>query len=151
VIPLLLISACLVGLNSRYDGTSKCYEQARQLVLEGKAIPVCPEQLGGLPTPRPPAEIQRLDGDAVLRGMAKVLTKAGHDVTDSFVRGALETLKLARLAGVTQAILKDGSPSCGSRLIYDGTFSGTKKPGKGVTAALLASSGILVLTEYDGF
>jgi uncharacterized protein YbbK (DUF523 family) len=149
VMPLMLISACLVGIKCRYDGKSQCNKLACKLVQEGRAIPVCPEQLGGLSTPRVPCEIKGTDGKAVLQGLAKVVSKDGEDVTNSFVLGAMETLKLADLTGIKQAILKDNSPSCGSRMIHDGSFTGSKKPGMGVTAALLEGKGILILTERD--
>ncbi len=113
---------------------------------KGKAIPVCPEQLGGLATPRPTAEISGGTGADVLEGRAEVRTSSGADVTDNFTRGAREALSIAKAAGAREAILKAKSPSCGCGLIYDGTFSGRLVEGNGVTAELLIRNGIIVKT-----
>jgi len=139
-----VISACLVGCHCRYDGETKVVEEYQAMVKRGEAVFVCPEQLGGLSTPRPPARIHGGSGEDVLDGRAKVLTHDGTDVTAEFVRGAEEALDMARLVGATEAILKERSPSCGSALIYGdhGPF-----PGNGVTAALLKRHGIQVLSE----
>ena len=110
---------------------------------------VCPEQLGGLPTPRDPSEIIRLDGNAVIEGKTSVINNKRLDVTKKFKQGAMETLKIADLYGCKKAILKEGSPSCGSSLIYDGTFTGKKVSGVGVTTALLRQNGIEVISEKD--
>ena len=110
---------------------------------------VCPEEDGGLGTPRPAAEIQGGDGSDVLEGRARVVTKAGVDVTEEYVVGARIALDRARSAGATTAILKARSPSCGKGCIYDGTFTRTAQDGDGVTAALLAQHGIQVTTEED--
>ena len=110
-----------------------------QWVAEGKALPVCPEQLGGLPTPRQPSEIR--DG--------RIYRKDGTDVTAEFMRGAEEGLKLAKMVGAKKAVLKAKSPSCGSNQIYDGSFSGTLVPGDGVMTALFKANGIQVMTEED--
>lgn len=134
-----IVSACLCGIKSRWDGDSRPCDRVISLVKQGKAIPVCPEQLGGLSTPRPPAE---------QRGK-KVITKEGRDVTEEFRRGAKEALKIALLAGCKVAILKSKSPSCGSGRIYDGSFSGTLIEGNGVFTELLKSKGIKVLTEEE--
>jgi uncharacterized protein YbbK (DUF523 family) len=120
-----------------------------ELVREGRAILVCPEQLGGLPTPRPEAEIAGGGGEDVLRGVTRVLDVHGNDVTANYLRGARESLKAARLAGSTRAILKARSPSCGKDRVYDGSFSGTLREGTGVTAALFRREGIEVLSEED--
>lgn len=133
-----MVSACLAGFACRYDGQTKEDERIVQLVNEGRAIAVCPEQLGGLTTPRPPAEIRQEDG--------AVLTAEGSDVTEAFARGARETLRICRLYGLERAILKARSPSCGRGVVYDGTFTGTLTHGDGVTGALLAANGILVET-----
>lgn len=135
----IIVSACLAGLNCRYDGAAKPCEKVMALVAEGRAVPVCPEQLGGLPTPRQSSE--RVD--------ERVLRKDGADVTAEFMRGAEESLKLAKMIGATEAILKAKSPSCGSNLIYDGTFSGTLIPGDGVFAAMCKANGIAVKTEEE--
>ena len=135
----ILVSACLLGLRCRYDGNEKTDARVLALLKRRALVPVCPEQLGGLPTPRPPSE--RL-GD-------RVLAKDGADVTDAFRRGAEETLRLIRALGCREAVLKARSPSCGCGTIYDGTFSGRVVPGDGVTAALLVENGVRVLTEED--
>ena len=142
---MILVSACLAGYPCRYDGTEKTDENVVAMVRNREAIPVCPELLGGLSTPRIPSEMD-LDGASVLLGKGKVLTEDGTDITQSFLKGAFETLKLCRLYGVERAVLKANSPSCGCGSIYDGTFSGNTKPGDGVTTALLKINGIPVKT-----
>jgi uncharacterized protein YbbK (DUF523 family) len=144
---LKLVSACLMGVPCRFDGRHNRIPEVQQLVMEGKAIPVCPEQMGGLSTPRLPAEIVGGDGDDVLDGTAKVINSQGEDVTMAFIRGAEEALRIAKTVGATEAILKERSPSCGSCMIYDGTFQGVKQAGQGVTAALLRRNGIEVESE----
>jgi uncharacterized protein YbbK (DUF523 family) len=136
---MLIVSACLAGVACRYDEESKTCEAVIRLVTEGQAIPVCPEQLGGLPTPRLPAE----------QLGHKVIRKDGVDVTDSFNRGAREALKIALLVGAKSAILKARSPSCGSGRIYDGSFTGKLIDGDGVFADLCKKNGIVVKTEED--
>ena len=136
---MLLISACLLGCACRYDGKSKPHPLAVELARRGLAVPVCPEQLGGLPTPREPSE-RRAD---------TVVSRSGADVTAQFRRGAEQALHLARLYGCKAAVLKERSPSCGSGEVYDGTFSGRLTPGDGVTAALLKANGIAVYGESD--
>lgn len=140
----VLVSACLAGVACRYDGGSCPLPEVTGLVRAGRAIPVCPEQLGGLPTPRPRAEIRGGDGADVLAGRARVVDEAGRDMTDAFRRGAEEVLRLARLTGARRALLKARSPSCGAGEIYDGSFRGTLRPGDGVTAALLRREGLEV-------
>jgi uncharacterized protein YbbK (DUF523 family) len=136
---MIIVSACLAGLHCRYDGGEKSNDEVIRLVAEGKAIPVCPEQLGGLSTPRLPCEIVN----------GKVMRKDGMDVTAEFERGAHDALTLAKLAGAKSAILKAKSPSCGSGHIYDGSFSGSVIPGDGVFAALCRQNGISLQTEED--
>lgn len=136
------VSACLLGVRCRYDGSTASQDMLdRLLSLQGSyvLIPVCPEQLGGLTTPRPPAE----------RVGDRVITREGNEVTAAFVRGAQETLALFNRLGVKAAILKEGSPSCGSCRIYDGTFSGVRIQGEGVTTRLLRSHGCEVYSEAD--
>ena len=133
----ILISACLLGLSCRYDGDSKPHPLAEELARRHQLVPVCPEQLGGLPTPRPPAERR---GD-------RVITRAGGDVTAQYRRGAEETWKLCRLLDCQAAVLKERSPSCGSGEIYDGTFTGTRISGDGVTAETLRAQGIRIVGE----
>ena len=133
----ILISACLLGVRCRYDGQSKAYPGIEELGKKHILIPVCPEQLGGLSTPRPPAERQ---GE-------HVMTASGTDVTFQYQRGAEEVLRLCRLLGCEAAVLKERSPSCGRGRIYDGTHSGTLVTGDGVTAELLTAQGIAVYGE----
>ncbi|HOA35975.1 MAG TPA: DUF523 domain-containing protein [Bacillota bacterium] len=142
-----LVSACLLGLATRYDGGENRCPSLLRLCRGCRLLPVCPEQLGGLPTPRRPAEIRGGDGCAVLRGEAAVMDDAGGDVTEQFLRGAAAVLQLARLFRVDGAILKSGSPSCGTGLIRDGSFSGRRRAGDGVAAALLKLNGIPVYSE----
>ncbi|MCL6472805.1 MAG: DUF523 domain-containing protein [Firmicutes bacterium] len=144
-----VVSSCLIGLNTRYDGGNKLCKPVLQLVKEGLAMPLCPEQAGGLTTPRPPAELVGGDGKEVLAGKARVITKQGKDVTHEFIAGALSMLSLARIIGAEKAILKSLSPSCGCGAIYDGTFSGNIVEGDGVTAALLKEAGLEVITEEE--
>lgn len=143
---MLIVSKCLTGECCRYDGRSKPDPEIAALVNEGRAIAVCPEQLGGLPTPRVSAELTGT-GEDVLSGKARAVTRDGRDVTEKFVTGAEKTLAIARLAGAKRAILKAKSPSCGCGLIYDGSFSGRLVPGTGVAAALLEKNGIEVETR----
>jgi len=145
----LLVSACLLGLSCRYDGGSCPVPALQRLAALGQAIPICPEVAGGLPIPRPPAEIQGGDGGDVLDGRGRVVSEDGTDVSSAFIAGARAALNLARRCGVTRAVLKARSPSCGVGLIYDGTFSGRLASGDGVTAALLRREGITVSTEED--
>ena len=136
---MILISACLLGCACRYDGQSKPHPLALELAKQGLAVPVCPEQLGGLSTPRQPSERR---GD-------RVVTRDGRDVTAEYRRGAEETLRLAQLYGCGAAVLKERSPSCGCGRIYDGTFTGTLTGGDGLTAALLKENGIRVYGESE--
>ena len=133
----LLVSSCLLGLPCRYDGASKGHPLLPSLLERHTLVPVCPEQLGGLPTPRPPAECH---GE-------RVVTRDGADVTAQYRRGAREALALCRMFHCDAALLKERSPSCGHGQIYDGSFSRCLIPGDGVTAALLRENGILVYGE----
>ena len=146
----LLISRCLLGHRVRYDGgASGPYAQLAQWQAEGRVIALCPEVAGGLPTPRAAAEIPGGQGVEVLGGMASVITATGEDVTEAFVSGAHQALELVQQHGVRIAILKANSPSCGNRLTYDGSFSGVKVEGQGVTAALLTRAGVQVFSELE--
>jgi len=145
----VLISACLIGVNCRYDGGNSYNKKACEIALKEGIVPVCPEQLGGCATPRKPAEIVAGDGADVLNGLSKVINSAGEDVSEEFIRGARETLKIALASGARKAILKARSPSCGKGIIYDGTFTGSKKPGNGVTAELLLRNGLEVVTDEE--
>jgi len=135
--PAILVSACLLGVNCRYNGTGGELEGLDEVMQLASLVPVCPEILGGLPTPRPPAE----------RVGQRVITCEGGDVTAAYARGAQESLHLARLFGVKYALMKERSPSCGSGEIYDGTFSHTRVCGDGVACALLKEAGIEVFGE----
>ena len=135
----ILVSACLIGCDCSYRGDSNYREAVTALTAKHTLIPVCPEQLGGLPTPRVPAEVQPGDGS--------VLNKEGRDVSDFYRRGAEAALQIAKTAGADTALLKARSPSCGHGIIYDGSFGGTFRPGSGVTAALLDRNNIHVFTE----
>ena len=146
---MILVSACLIGLNTKYDGGNNINRVFVDLVKQGKAIPFCPEQAGGLPTPRYPAEIVSGNGYDVLDGKARVVNKEGMNVTKEFIKGAQETLRLAKLVQAKEVIFKAKSPSCGSSLIYDGSFSGKLCPGPGITAALLLRNGIKVISSDE--
>lgn len=144
---MMLISSCLLGINCKYNGGNNLKPEFIKLMKEGKVIPICPEQLGGAPTPRVPCEIVGGNGYDVLNGKARVINKLGEDVTELFQSGAKEVLKIAANADITQAVLKERSPSCGVMKIYDGSFTGKTIWGIGVTAALLSSNGIKLYTE----
>ena len=133
----ILVSACLMGVGCRYDGKSNQLPQLEQLMKQHTCIPVCPEILGGLPTPRVPAERQG----------SKIMTQDGQDVTQQFVRGTAEVLRLADLYHCKAALLKERRPSCGSEQIYDGTFTKTLTEGDGLTAEMLKRKGIAVYGE----
>ncbi|MDR0209546.1 MAG: DUF523 domain-containing protein [Pseudomonas putida] len=149
-VPKVLVSACLLGQRVRYDGRDSGYPDVLQRwQAEGRVVPLCPEVAGGLPTPRPPAEIPGGQGAAVLDGQAQVVTVTGMDVSEAFLAGARQALALVRQHGIRVAVLKAGSPSCGNRLTYDGTFSGVKVPGEGVTTALLRREGVQVFSELE--
>lgn len=144
----IVVSACLAGIKCNYRGEAKPNSEIVRLVKEGKAIYVCPEQIGGLPTPREEAEIEEgKTAKDVLEGNGRVLTKSGEDVTEQFVKGAQQTLEVCERLGIKTAILKARSPSCGSEQIYDGTFSGNRISGSGITAELLKQNGVNVLDE----
>jgi uncharacterized protein YbbK (DUF523 family) len=147
---MYLISACLCGVNCKYSGKNNLNKDCLKLLEEDQAILICPEQLGGLTTPRNSAEI--LGGtakDIVNKGRGKVLTKAGEDVTEAFIRGAEESINIAKSSGTIAAILKEGSPSCGCNYIYDGSFSGNKIEGEGITAYMLKEAGIEVISDVE--
>ena len=146
---MYLVSACLLGVNCRYDGGCFHNERLLELAGQGLAVPVCPEQLGGCGTPRQPCEICGGSGGDVLDGRCHVISIKGEDATDKYVNGAIEALKLAEACGIKKAILKSRSPSCGYGEIYDGSFSRRTARGNGVTAELLIRNGIEVLTEED--
>jgi uncharacterized protein YbbK (DUF523 family) len=150
---LILVSACLLGVDCRFDGRSCPEPKLYDLAARGLVIPFCPEVAGGLPTPRGSAEIEAagagLDGGSVLEGRTRVVRGDGTDLTPQFVAGAQAALARVQDLGIRQAILKSNSPSCGAGYIHEGRFAGTLVPGDGVTAALLKSAGIQVMTEED--
>ncbi|WP_195575610.1 DUF523 domain-containing protein [Paenibacillus sp. 1001270B_150601_E10] len=146
---MIVVSSCLAGLEVRYNATHRLNEKLKQLVDEKKAVAVCPELLGGLPTPREPAEIINGDGFDVLDGKARIMDRGGKDVTDAYVEGAKKTLDIIHELDATLVVLKENSPSCGSSMIYNGEFSGVRMAGNGVTAALLKRSGYEVISEED--
>lgn len=145
---MYLISSCLCGVNCKYSGGNNLNEKCLDLLKEGKGILICPEQLGGLPTPRLPAEIIG-KAENILRGMDKIITKNNIDVTNEFLKGAKETLKIAKLYKINKAILKEGSPSCGVNYIYDGSFTGKKIKGNGLTTEILIKNGIEVISDIN--
>lgn len=134
---VVLVSACLLGVRCRYDGASSPNDAVLSMARRHVLVPVCPEQLGGLSTPRPRHE----------RSGGRVVSEHGHDATRAFERGAAEALRVARLSGCRRAILKARSPSCGVGQVYDGSFSGRLAPGHGVCAEVLMAAGIQVETE----
>lgn len=141
--PKILISACLIGENVKYDGGNnalhvKILEQWKE---EGVLVPLCPEVLGGLSVPRPACE--------VIEGTNRVVCKSGEDVSVAFAKGAKESLRIAQEEGVCMAILKARSPSCGKDIIYDGTFTSTRVNDSGITCKLLQESGIPVFSEEE--
>ena len=144
---MILISACLLGRNVKYSGGNNLCPWLAKYYNTDDFIAICPECFGVLPIPRPPAEIQGGSGEDVLNGTATVADKDGKDVTQNFINGAQKALAYAKKHNANCAILKARSPSCGCGMIYDGTFSGGKKAGNGVTAALFLQHGIKVYTE----
>ena len=144
-----LVSACLAGINCTYKGKNKLRKKIKRLTDTGRALPVCPEVLGGAPIPRQSCEIAGGDGNDVLDGSAMVLTPSGKDVSKLLIRGARETLRIAKEHRIKKAILKSNSPSCGCGHIYDGTFRRRLIKGDGVTAALLRRNRIKIYTEKD--
>lgn len=138
---MILVSACLCGVNCKYNGKNNLNEEMLELLKKGEALLICPEQMGGLETPRRPSEIR------IINGETKVVMDDGRDVTDNYKKGAEEVIRLAKELNIKKAILKKKSPSCGLGEIYDGTFTGTLTKGNGVTAALLLDNGIEVETR----
>ncbi|MBD1381035.1 DUF523 domain-containing protein [Metabacillus arenae] len=146
---MILVSSCLAGIKCRYNGTDSLENTIQQLVNQKKATMVCPELLGGFSTPREPAEIIGGTGIDVLNGTAKVVEKSGKNVTDLYIKGAYQTLKMAKDLNATYIVLKEASPSCGSQMIYNGNFQNEKIPGEGVTSALLTNEGFKVISEKE--
>lgn len=145
---MYLISACLCGVNCKYNGGNNINEECLKLFECGEGILICPEELGGLSTPRIPAEING-EVSEVLRGTHKVINNKNEDLSEYFINGAKEVLKIAKKNNISKAILKDGSPSCGVNYIYDGNFNGNKIKGFGVTTYILKQEGIDVISETE--
>lgn len=146
---MILISACLCGVNCKYSGGNNLSEPLLKLLKEGKAVLFCPEQAGGLETPRKPCEIVGGTAKDVLEDNAEVLSIDGEDKTTEFIKGAYEILKLAQVINAEYIILKSKSPSCGLGKVYDGTFSGKLISGNGVAAELLIENGFKVINEDE--
>lgn len=142
----ILVSACLLGVACRYNGSSRKNDKVVEWVKDKRFIPVCPESLSGLPVPREPAEYDMGDGATVRNGKARIVLRGGQDVTNEFMRGAIESLKIAHLAGAKEAILKDRSPSCGVYSVYR---RGEIARGVGCFTALLLLEGVAVRSEKD--
>lgn len=136
---MILVSACLCGINCKYNGSNNYDEKIFNLVKEGIAIPICPEQLGGLSTPRVPSEIKN----------NRVINKDGVDVTDNFKKGALEVLELCKKLNINKVILKSKSPSCGKGKIYSGDFDGKLVDGNGILTDMLLKNNIEVINSDD--
>lgn len=147
----ILVSACLAGCEVRYDGGDLPVADTRFSKIQRKhqLVPFCPEVSAGLPIPRAPAEITGGDGEAVLAGNAKIIDTNKVDLTEQFIAGAQSALEKCQSEGIRFAILAEKSPSCGSNYIYDGSFSGTKVPGAGCTAALLRQHGIQIFSQHE--
>lgn len=146
---MILVSSCLCGEKCKYSGGDNYHEKVVAYCEGKQVLKVCPEVLGGLQIPRPPAEIVGGSATDVLNGKAKVLDCYGNDVTDAFVKGAYEVLKLAKENHITEAILKAHSPSCGKGMVYSGHFNGMRIKGNGLTAQQLLDAGISVKTEEE--
>jgi len=146
---MIIVSSCLLGVNAKYNGDTNTNKLLLKYSHLAQYLPICPEQLGGLTTPRSPVEIQNGTGADVLAGTARAKNDQGLDVTSQFRLGAEQALYLTRIMPVTAAILKARSPSCGSRGIYDGTFNHIAREGQGVTAALLSQHNIPVYSDEE--
>ena len=144
-----IVSACLVGINCKYNGGNSRNEKVVELSKKEKIIPLCPELLAGLGVPREQTEIIEGDGHGVLDGTARVVSRDGKDLSTEFIKAAEKTLEVARRKNATMAVFKARSPSCGSGMIYSGQFDGTLRKGDGVASALLKRNGIKVITEED--
>ncbi|MCR5335519.1 MAG: DUF523 domain-containing protein [Synergistes sp.] len=137
--PYLIVSACLLGINCRYSGEKRADSRVLELIGKYSVMPLCPEQLGGLPTPRNACEI----------AAGRVIDAKGADFTDNYIKGAQEVLRIARMFNCRFALMKENSPSCGVNSIHDGTFSGGKIAGQGITSRLLREAGIKVFSEEE--
>lgn len=146
---MILVSACLLGIDCKYNGSNNDNIKVKEYLKNKEFIIVCPEQLGGLTTPRDPSEIVKFDNSEIMDKAYKVISNKNIDVTKNFIKGANETLKIAQIYNCKEAILKDGSPSCGSNFIYDGSFTCNKIKGEGLTAKLLRDNNIKVISENE--
>lgn len=146
---MMIISACLCGINCKYDGGNNLHPYFMELLAIGEVIPLCPEQLGGLPTPRSACEIHGGTGSDLLAGRAIAFSRHGEDFSMALVKGAQEILHIAVEVDIEGAILQSRSPSCGCGLIYDGTFTHRLIGGDGVTTALLKQHGFRVWNEQE--
>ena len=149
MIKKILVSACLMGLKVRYNGKEKAQmtHQLARWQQEQRLVIHCPELAAGLSVPRPPAEIVSAEGKDVMRGQARIIENTGTDVTGHYQLAAWLALRAAQEAGCTAALLTDGSPTCGTQFIYNGSFSNQRKSGMGVAASLLSEHGIAVFSE----
>jgi uncharacterized protein YbbK (DUF523 family) len=145
--PVIMVSSCLLGEACRYDGSAKLFPGLAAELADFELVPFCPEKLGGLPIPRPPAEIQNDDGAAVLTGKARVIDSSGKDCTAAFIAGAQKTLEMARKLQPVLIVCKAKSPSCGVGEIHDGSFSGKLRSGDGVTTARLRANNYAICDE----
>ena len=146
---MLAVSACLCGINTRYDGGNSLNGRILKLLESGIVVPFCPEQLGGLGTPRLPCEIYGGDGSDVIDGSAIIINQKKQNLTDKFLKGAHESIKVCKMCNIKTAVLKSRSPSCGFGEIYDGSFTGSKISGNGVTAEIFRRNDIKVFTEEE--
>jgi uncharacterized protein YbbK (DUF523 family) len=149
-----LVSACLAGINCKYDGRNKCIRNLKEELKRGNLIPLCPEQLGGLPTPRSPSGILNGVGKDVISGKCRIINKKGEDVTKQFLKGVKEVMRIVKLMNITEAILKRTSPCCGvgktwQMSVSKGKYKNTLVSGDGVLTALLTKNKIKVLSESD--
>ena len=146
---MILVSSCLCGEKCKYNGNDNLNPEVVAYLKQKEVLQVCPEVLGGLSTPRTPAEIVGGSAIDVIEGNARVMTKEGDDVTKAFIEGALKVVEIAKQFNVQEAILKSKSPSCGKGEIYDGSFNHNLIVGNGITAEMLLREGIKVTTEVE--
>ncbi|MGE5389828.1 MAG: DUF523 domain-containing protein [Deltaproteobacteria bacterium] len=146
---MIMMSACLAGINCKYNGKNNLHPAFKALAENGDVLLVCPEELGGLPVPRSSSEICKGTGEDVLAGRATVINREGNDITRHFIMGAQTAFELGKNQGIDLAILRRRSPSCGCGKIYDGTFTSTMRNGDGVFAALLKRNAINVVSDEE--
>lgn len=139
---MVIVSACFLGVNCRYNGISETNKWVEEWTKNGMAVAICPEVLGGMPIPRPPCEIQRMENHKI-----RIMDQCGDEQTSAFFIGAQKTLEIAKIINAKAAILKERSPSCGFGKVYDGSFSKRLIIGNGLTADLLSQNGIAIFNE----